>query len=499
MAATRARGKRRILQATCAAGLVLVLGGSALAWRHWTRRDPLEGTERIPAFRTDLVATLNAGGDVQSAKRTLIECELENLRIGSSMGGMNVGGSSTIIEIVPDGSMVERDAVLCRLDSSEYEELVRQQEIKVLQARAESERARLDVQSAEIGLREYREGLLEQSRRGLQEQLILNQTDIRRQKDRLAWSADMVRKGYLSEGDLIREKQTLLRSSINLRNIEGQKSNLEQFTAPITLKRLEAAVARTKEELAFQGLRLRHREMQLAKFRSQVEACTIRAPHEGMVIYANEDDGDIRVELGAIVRQKMDLFYLPNLSDMEVHATIHESVIERVAKGMEATIRVEALPKATMEGRIVSISPLPITPKGWRTSQEIKNFLAKIKVSSHPPGLRPGMSARVEILTQSRPNALVVPTTAVTVEDGREICYVAGSEGLERREVKIAPGDEQLLEVTAGLGEGEEVVTDPSRLGPEVPIVAESFLPPDPASSPAGLATTDSPSPGITQ
>ena len=68
------------------------------------------------------------------------------------------GGASTIIELIPDGSNVKKGDVLCRLDSSDYEELIRQQEIQVQRSRADLEAARLDLESEKAALREYRDG-----------------------------------------------------------------------------------------------------------------------------------------------------------------------------------------------------------------------------------------------------------------------------------------------------------------------------------------------------
>ncbi len=367
--------------------------------------------------------------------------------------------------------------------------MVRQQLIKVEQARADKQKAQLDLDAAEIGLIEYRDGSLEQLRQDYREQVFLYEADIERQKDRIDWSQNMVKNGYLSEGQLILERENLKHAQINLERVRGESANLEKFSAPIQLRRLEAAVQKAQEELSYQTLRVRRREDQLEKFQKQVEFCTIRAPHDGMVIFANDDDDDERIELGTTVRQRMDLFYLPNLSRMEVQVTINETIVNRVDSGMPVRIRITALPRYILEGHITSVSPLPITPRSWRASREIKNFLAKISIHNIPPDLLPGMTAEVEIVTAHHPNALVVPTTSVTIENGREVCYVPHKDGLERREVKVAPGTDNLLEVTAGLEDGEEVVLDPSRLSPEVPVVAETRLPstktPEAASSPS--------------
>ena len=93
--------------------------------------------------------------------------------------------------------------------------------------------------------------------------------------------------------------------------------------------------------LNYQTLRLaRHRE-RLALLEKQVEHCTIRAPHDGFVIYANNADRQVFIEPGMSVRQRQQLFFLPDLSQMEVVAMIHESIVEQVNPSMRAHVQVE--------------------------------------------------------------------------------------------------------------------------------------------------------------
>ncbi len=455
--------------------LIVLAGGAALfAWLKWDwrKRPSYETLPRVVARRTDLHVTLSAPGEVQSAQKTLIECELENLSVASEGRRVTAGGSSTILEIIPDGSRVQKGDVLCRLDASDYVELVRDQKIKVEQARADYNKAKLDLQAAEMAMREYQEGLLKEQQQQFEGDIVLYKADIQRQKDRLEWANKMVKRGYISGGQLVQEKTTLVRSELNLRRLEGEQRNLERYGGPITIQNLQATIDKASEELAYQELRLRRREQQLKHFEDQIERCTIRAPHNGFVIYANEDDDDARIQAGIVVRQHMDLFYLPDLGRMEVHALLHESIVKRVEIGMPVQIRVEALPQYHLEGHVISISSLPITPRSWRASREVKNFLCKIQIHSVPEGLLPGMTAEVEILAAHHPNALVIPPSALTVEGGQEVCYVTNHGGLERREVKVSPGGLDLLEVNEGLDEGDELILDPSQIDPADVILA---------------------------
>ena len=95
--------------------------------------------------RTDLYPALTASGRVESSSRTVVECELENITIGVLGERLWAGGSSVLLSIVPEGSMVHKGDVLAVLDASEYEELLRQQQITVERSRADHRQAELDL------------------------------------------------------------------------------------------------------------------------------------------------------------------------------------------------------------------------------------------------------------------------------------------------------------------------------------------------------------------
>ncbi|MEO6811301.1 MAG: efflux RND transporter periplasmic adaptor subunit [Isosphaeraceae bacterium] len=446
-------------------GLVLAL--VAAAWigvqGRYSGAVDLEGFPRSVVRRTDLHVTLVAGGLVESAKKTLIECELQNLRFSSHGQSIQAGGHSTILELIPDGSTVHRDDVLCRMDSSDYEELVRQQEIKVQEAQSGKRKAELDLQAAELGLMEYREGTLSTLDKDFRGKITLAEVDLKRLTDRVAWAHEMVGIGYLSPGQLSTEEQSLMRVEVSLAQFRGNYQNLKTYGGPINIQQLESLVEKAKAELNYQGLRLARQEDQLTNFQEQVDLCTVKAPHDGFVIYANRPDRDPRILLGATVTQKMDLFYLPDLSEMEIQTQLNETVVGRVRNGMTARVRVEGLSKYALEGHVVGISRLPVSTSSW-TGTQVRNYVGRIKLHTIPDGLLPGMTAEVEILTDQRTEALVVPCDALAIEHGREICYVARPNGLERREVKTGQSTRDLLEIIEGLAEGEEVVLDPAQV-----------------------------------
>src|SRR5262249_59611756 len=103
---------------------------------------------------------------------------------------------------------------------------------------------------------------------------------------------------------------------------------------------------------------------------------------------------------------------IPDLSRMVVEVMLHETVVERVQVGMPARVRVEALPDRSLTGRVISVAPLPLNERKQETQSDVTYFVGRVELDTLVDGLRPGMTAELEILTSRRQDGLAVPSEA---------------------------------------------------------------------------------------
>jgi HlyD family secretion protein len=195
--------------------MTLAAAGWSLAGLMQGRRPDLavDSLEYVVVRRADLDTTLLAGGDLQPAKQATVTCEVED--VTDSDGTM-------VLSVIENGAPVKKGDEICRLDSSGIEDLARQEEILVNKARASFLTARLDVETAKITLREYQEGLVTQWTKEFESRIALDRSDTQRQEDRLAWAEAMAAKGYLAEGQLLSERQTLAKARHELKQAKGE-------------------------------------------------------------------------------------------------------------------------------------------------------------------------------------------------------------------------------------------------------------------------------------
>ncbi|QEH33286.1 Macrolide export protein MacA [Aquisphaera giovannonii] len=466
--------------------LVAITTAAAVGAWIWMRgrrdvRPPAERYAVAEVKRADLYPSLSASGRVESSVRTVVECELENVAIGVMGQPLYAGGSSVLLTIVPEGSAVKKGDVLATLDSSEYDELLRQQQMTVERSRADMRTAELNMEVAELAVLEFRDGSMTEARNDFQRSISMAEADMFRVNERLDWSRRMWKKGYVPKGQVISEEFNQAKAEFSLSQERAAYDLFTHWMAPSALRKLQVQASIERNTVAYQRSRLARNLDRLHKLERLVAACTIRAPHDGYVIYANDQRRGIVIESGMFVRQKQDLMYLPDLNRMEVVTALHESLVKTVGKGMHAKVFVEGFPGRQLEGRVTDVAALPTAD--WRS--DVRYFDGKVRLDHPPANLRPGMTAQVVIDLGERSDVLTVPALAVTREEGREYCYVVHDEGLERRQVKLGEGTSDLLEISEGLREGESVVVNPDPSE-----VADDMIEASPAACEGTLAAT---------
>jgi HlyD family secretion protein len=238
-------------------------------------------------------------------------------------------------------------------------------------------------------------------------------------------------------------------------------------------RELERTIARTRSELAQAQAKLESSEASfdlqkshVAKLERQIAACTIRAPSPGILIYGSSADWWQRredpIEVGDMVRRGQKIFTIPNSDVMGVELRVHESSVNKVKPGQDVTVTVEAHPDLAFHGKVVNVAPLPDPQHGW-FDPGVKVYTTYVTIQGTHEVLKPGMSAKVEILVDRLRDVKIVPVQVVENRDGRKFCYVATDSGPEEREVVTGEFNNTFVEIVSGLQIGEKVLLSPPR------------------------------------
>jgi RND family efflux transporter MFP subunit len=238
-------------------------------------------------------------------------------------------------------------------------------------------------------------------------------------------------------------------------------------------RELDRTMARTRSQLAQAQARLESAEASfnlqkdhIAKLERQITACTIRAPTPGIIIYGTSDDWRQRredpIEVGDMVRRGQKIFTIPNSDVMGVELRVHESSVNKVMSGQDVTITVEAHPDMTFKGKVDRVAPLPDPQHGWFDTG-VKVYTTYVTILGTHEVIKPGMSAKVEILVDRLTDVKIVPLQVVENRTGKKFCYVATDSGPEEREVVTGAFNDTFVEIVSGLQIGEKVLLSPPQ------------------------------------
>jgi HlyD family secretion protein len=229
-----------------------------------------------------------------------------------------------------------------------------------------------------------------------------------------------------------------------------------------TNARARAQLAQAKAKLASARSTLDTQKRRLNKLHEQIEACTIRAPSVGQVVYWSSTERWVRIKIeqGAEVPEGYKIITIPDASEMKVEVKIHETWIDRIEPNQPAEITVEAFPDKTFTGRVLKKAPLA-DAEDW-LNPDLKVYATDIGIDGTHDYLKTGMTGKVTIIIDKLKDVLYVPIQSVVTIEDKKVCYVAGSPA-QKREVVTGLFNDNFVEIKSGLNEGEKVLLNPPK------------------------------------
>jgi RND family efflux transporter MFP subunit len=235
-----------------------------------------------------------------------------------------------------------------------------------------------------------------------------------------------------------------------------EELELEQAKVRAELDKAEAQVRLAEAAYRQEKTRLDH-------LNDQIAACLIYATRPGVVAYAHTrpagaDTDAIRE--GAAVHEGQPLMTLLGEGRLAVKVKVQKASANQIRRGQKARIVLDGFPNREYSGQVQKVLAVADTLSPGRIPDP-KEFNVIVVMDNPPADLKPGMSAKVEILIANLTGVLAAPTQAVAAVDGRRICYVAGKRGAEPRVVQTGPSNDNFIEITGGLEPGEKVLLHP--------------------------------------
>ena len=183
------------------------------------------------------------------------------------------------------------------------------------------------------------------------------------------------------------------------------------------------------------------------------------APQDGTITFIDGEVGDLAQ--GGMFNPSV-LLKLSDLSKMEVYVNVNENDIADISIDDPVSIEVDAYDGKKFMGKVKEVAYASSVSSGG-SQQQVTNFQVKIQMLEVVEGMRPGMSATVDIITAESLNALSIPIQSLTssrsMKKGTNVVFVYNNNIVNERVVETGIVGDRDYEVLSGLEEGEQIVT----------------------------------------
>lgn len=208
-------------------------------------------------------------------------------------------------------------------------------------------------------------------------------------------------------------------------------------------------------------LEMENAQARVKEAEQQLTMATVVAPVSGVVIMpGSSSDGKTvkAAEKGTQLQQGELLISIGDLNGLSVKSRADEVDVKKIQEGQRVTVTGDAFPEAPLSGKIASISSQASSSDGGG----MPSFEITVAIDELTPEqrkhVRVGMSANLEVIIYEKPEALMVPVSAVQSEGDKRFVNKRKGTGVEKTEIKTGYTTLDSVEVLEGLKAGDEIV-----------------------------------------
>lgn len=234
-----------------------------------------------------------------------------------------------------------------------------------------------------------------------------------------------------SKNTIVSSERSITEKTISLANLKSGPDPLDIRSQKLVIQQKEDALQSAKENLA--------------KY-------SVRAPFAGVLAVFTAKKGDTASSgssLGTLITKQR----IATIS-------LNEVDVAKVKVGQKAIITFDAVEDLNITGEVVEVDAL------GTTSQGVVSYSVKIAFDIQDDRVKPGMSVSVNIILSTKPDVLMVSSSAIKTKNGGSYVEVLVNEssneapsGTEQKDIVTGVSNDTMTEIVSGLNEGENVVT----------------------------------------
>jgi membrane fusion protein (multidrug efflux system) len=249
------------------------------------------------------------------------------------------------------------------------------------------------------------------------------------------------------EGQRVTKGATLVRldPAINEAEVQQARANMtlakSKFDRAVDLAKSNFISGQAKDE-AENNLKVAQAALTLSE--AKLAKMDIRAPFTGII-------GLRSVSVGDYVKEGADMVNLESIDLLKVDFRVPEVSLQQIQVGQALSVTLDALPGKTFEGSVYAVNPL-LDAAG-------RSVVIRAQVRNADTSLRPGMFARVRLVTRVPQESLVVPEQALVPQGNEQFVFKVVDGKAVRGKVEIGQRRDGKAEIVSGIAPDDVIVT----------------------------------------
>ena len=249
------------------------------------------------------------------------------------------------------------------------------------------------------------------------------------------------------EGERVKQGATLIELDSTTLRAELAQAQADLRLAQDTFERARTLAQRgsgTQVALEQATAQLQVSQAKVALAEARLEKATLVAPFDGVV-------GLRSVSVGNYVPAGQALITLTSMDPIKVDFRVPELFLRSVKVGQQVELRVDALLDRSFTGEIYAIDPV-VDVNG-------RAIKLRARIPNRDLVLKPGLFARITVVLDTRPNAVLVPEAALVPQGTEKFVYRVDNGQAKLTKVELGKRLPGRVEVRQGLEPGAVVVT----------------------------------------
>lgn len=250
-----------------------------------------------------------------------------------------------------------------------------------------------------------------------------------------------------------RNKDLYEEGAISKVDFEKAENDMNEIYNDYILAEEKLKKSNYENEIILQKQKLQLAKLDLEKLEKDLMKYTIKSPITGTIV-------DTNISESGIIESHVTLMSIQDVNHLEIIVDMNEYDASKIELGDFVKITGDSFEKRKYEGKVKYVGSIAKQIDGSQGRESVVEI--KVDIENNDEFLKPGFSAKLDILTEKKDNVLTVPYEAVfTQKNGDKIIFTVKDGIVKKHKIETGIESDFSLEVIGDIKEGEKVILNP--------------------------------------